>query len=148
MKAAIFSTLAAGAALLGACATTPTETAHLSSGEMVSEFAALSQGLRDLDAVRPSPIYPETGYGAVLPRRIAEGRFLYQVERLQTRRETLRDGLDARRGSLTADEISVLIAEIDRELASYDENMPGPVGLASGGEPSLRQSQWRRIYRL
>jgi hypothetical protein len=178
MKRLIVSILAAGAATLGACATTTTDTAALSGSEMVSELAAVSQGLRRLDVVGRSLVSPDNVQRPVSPNRTVRLRFLHQVEQLLARREELREGLAARRQSLTADEIRMLIAEIDRELTGYEDSGLAPAGVGAGpsrpflrtqytggdfwtppdsnylaSRPGLestgmRHSQWVRTYRL
>ena len=177
MKAAIISALAAGAAILSACATTPTDTAAMSGREMMTELVVVTQELRDLEAAARSYVHPQGAEGPVLPRRDIRRGLLQRTEELVSRREDLRDSLAARRESLSADEIRTLIAMIDRELANYEYRGPGAAGV--GEAPSrpvlrplalttdwapmdpnyyasrpglestgMRHAQWRRMYRL
>ena len=178
MKAVIVSALAAGAAILGACATAPSDTAAMSGREMMTELAVVAQELRDLDTATRSYVHPQGAEGPVLPRRHVRRSLLQRREELANRREDLREGLAARRESLSADEIRTLIAMIDRELANYEYRGPGAAGV--GEAPSrpvlrtqalttdgwapmdpnyyasrpglesagMRHAQWRRMYRL
>lgn len=171
MKAAIVSILVAVAAMLGACATTPTGISALSDSEKLAQFVAISQDLRNFDA-QPRPFV-----GVDNRRSVVMSRVIGRLEPLWIRRQELRADLIARRRSLTGEQLSILIAELDRELSAYDDGRLAPSDVRAGSsrpylvprytgdtrvgpDPNfevsrlglestgMRYSQWQRRYRL
>lgn len=127
MKAAIVSLFAAGVMMLGACATTPTGISALSDSEKLAQFVALSQDLRNFNA-QPRPFV----LGADNRRWVVERQVIGRIRPLWIRRQELRTDLIARRKSLTGEQLSILIAELERELSRYDDGALAPSDVRAG----------------
>jgi hypothetical protein len=130
MKSLLVPVLAAGALMLGACATTADQSAKLTPEQMKAELASVTQQITEAEAWMSA----QRALGGNVSRTALRSAVTGRLWKLVVRRDELRVALAEAGYPRTAEEVRERIFEIDQTLAKRNR------ALASAGAPSSGSS--------